>query len=72
MKKYVSFGLSALLAACAFGAVAGGNVEMGRAKVIYCASCHGAADERELPLWTGGSSRFAGMDPGRIVGALKA
>lgn len=58
-----------LLASAALGA---GNAELGKAKAVYCSSCHGADGGREVPLWTGGSSKLAGMPADKIVDALRA
>lgn len=51
---------------------AGGNAELGKAKAIYCTSCHGVTGETEVPLWSGEKSKLAGMAPDKFVAALKA
>ena len=49
-----------------------GNAEAGAAKSATCGACHGADGMREVPLWTGGNSHLAGMDPQRFANALNA
>jgi hemoglobin len=49
-----------------------GNVELGRAKSIFCGTCHGVDGKQELPMFTGGTARLAGMDQQRFVNAMKA
>jgi len=72
MKRKFWVVLAAVLSIVSLYAHAAGNVELGKAKAIYCTSCHGAAGEREVPLWTGGYSKLAGMAPDKFVAALKA
>lgn len=72
MKKVFLMGVAAILGLAPLYAYGGGNVEMGKAKAAYCSACHGVVGEREIPLWTGGSSRLTGMAPDKFVAALKA
>jgi hemoglobin len=51
---------------------AAGNAELGKAKSVYCATCHGAKGELELPLLKGGTSKLAGMAPDKFVLAMQA
>ncbi|MFA5081688.1 MAG: c-type cytochrome [Hydrogenophilaceae bacterium] len=53
-------------------AFAAGNPELGKAKAMYCATCHGASGERKLPMWQGGESALNELSASKIVAALKA
>jgi hemoglobin len=72
MNRTLRIGLAFALGVLTLPTFAAGNVELGKAKAVYCASCHGANGERELPLLMGGSSKLAGMAPDKFVLAIKA
>lgn len=72
MNVLMKTGLVITLGCMSLAASAAGNMELGKAKSIYCASCHGAQGERELPLLKGGSSKLAGMAPDKFVLAMQA
>lgn len=71
MKRFLTLGLAVALGLTALNAQGAGNVEMGKAKAAYCATCHGEDGKRDLPLITGGLSRLAGMEPAKFVRSLK-
>lgn len=72
MNGLMRMGLAIALGLVTLQGFAAGDAELGKAKSVYCASCHGASGERELPLLKGGSSRLAGMAPDKFVLAMKA
>lgn len=72
MNRAFRMGLAFALGLMALPTFAAGNAELGKAKAVYCASCHGVNGERELPLLKGGSSKLAGMAPDKFVLAMKA
>lgn len=72
MNRVLRISLAVALGMMTMQTFAAGNVELGRAKAVYCASCHGVNGERELPLLKGGSSKLAGMAPDKFVLALQA
>lgn len=72
MNRLMKTCLAVALGFLTLQAHAAGNVDLGKAKAVYCASCHGANGENVLPLLTGGSSKLAGMAPDRFVAALKS
>jgi hemoglobin len=63
--------MAGVLGFASLPALSAGNAELGRAKAIYCASCHGADGKNVLPLMTGGSARLAGMDQQKFINAMK-
>lgn len=72
MNRVRKMGLAIALGMLSFQAFATGNAEAGKAKAVYCATCHGTNGERELPLLKGGSSKLAGMAPDKFELAMKA
>jgi hemoglobin len=72
MKQLTTFLVAGVLGMAPLYAHAAGNTELGKAKAVFCTTCHGLTGQQELPLWTGGSSKLAGMDPDKFAGALKA
>lgn len=72
MNRVLKAGLAVALGLLSLQTYAAGNAEAGKAKSIYCASCHGLNGERELPLLKGGGSKLAGMAPDKFVLALQS
>jgi hemoglobin len=72
MSRKLKLVFALALGLAALNAQGAGNVELGKAKAVYCATCHGEDGKRELPMITGGSSRLAGMDPARFISGMKA
>ncbi|NTV95008.1 MAG: c-type cytochrome [Thiobacillus sp.] len=72
MIRISQLGLGIALGLLSLNIQAAGNPELGKAKAMYCATCHGAAGERKLPLWQGGESALADLSANKIVSALKA
>jgi hemoglobin len=72
MKKLLLTCLAGMLGLGALPAQSAGSVELGKAKSLYCVTCHGADGKREIPLITGGMARLDGMDPQKFVNAMKA
>lgn len=72
MKQLTTFLMAGLLGMAPLYAQAAGNVELGKAKAVFCTTCHGPTGQQEMPLWTGGTSKLAGMDPDKFASALKA
>jgi hemoglobin len=71
-RKLIWIGIVAAFGLAPLSGLGAGNVELGKAKAVYCTSCHGAQGEREVPLWTGGSSKLAGMASDKLVAAMQA
>jgi hemoglobin len=71
MKRVTPLLVAGMLALVSLQSLAAGDVELGRAKAIYCGSCHGPDGKREIPLLTGGTSHLAGMEPQKFVTALR-
>lgn len=72
MNQVLRMSLAVALGFMTLQTFAAGNADLGKAKSVYCATCHGANGERELALLTGGSSKLAGMAPDKFVQAMKA
>ena len=72
MNRVLRMGLAVALGFLTLPAFAAGNAELGKAKAVYCTSCHGASGEREIALLKGGSSKLAGMAPDKFVLAMQA
>jgi hemoglobin len=72
MNKLLLTCLAGVLGVASLPALSAGNVELGRAKSLYCATCHGADGKREILLLTGGTARLEGMDPQKFINAMKA
>jgi cytochrome c553 len=72
MKNMLKYCFLFFLGFVSLPAQSAGNVEMGKAKAIFCSVCHGFSGEVNVPLWSGGTTRLAGMPPDKFVNALKA
>lgn len=72
MNRVSKMGLAVVLGILSLQGFAAGNAEVGKAKAVYCTTCHGANGEREIALLKGGSSKLAGMAPDKFVLAMKA
>ena len=72
MKQVLRIGLAFGLGLMSLPAFAAGNVELGKAKAVYCTACHGEKGDREMTLLKGGNSKLAGMAPDKFVLAMKA
>lgn len=72
MKRHLKIALALLFGLSALNAYGAGDAQLGKAKAVYCATCHGEDGKRELPLITGGSSRLAGMEPAKFISGMKA
>lgn len=72
MNRISKICLGIALGFLSLNAVAAGDLELGKAKAMYCATCHGAAGERILPMWQGGESALNELSASKIVAALKA
>lgn len=72
MKRLMLACMAGVLGASIPSAQAAGSVELGKAKALYCVTCHGADGKRELPMLTGGVARLAGMAPQRFIPAMNA
>jgi len=72
LRNVIPLLLTSMLGFAALPSFAAGDVELGRAKAIYCGSCHGPDGKRDVPLLIGGNSRLAGMEANKFVAALKA
>jgi hemoglobin len=72
LKHLVNYCLAAVLGFAPLYALGAGNVELGKAKAVFCTACHGMNGQQELPLWSGGSSHLSGMAPDKFVSALRA
>jgi cytochrome c553 len=72
MKNLLKYGFLVALGVASLPVQSAGNVEMGKAKAIFCTVCHGFNGEVNVPLWSGGTTRLAGMPTDKFVNALKA
>lgn len=71
MNKLLLTFVAGLMGIASLPALSAGNVELGKAKSMYCVTCHGADGKNVLPMLTGGSARLAGMDQQKFVSAMK-
>ena len=60
------------LSAVSLPVSAAGDVELGKAKSIYCNTCHGVDGKNEIAMFAGGTARLGGMDQQQFVNAMKA
>jgi hemoglobin len=72
LTRFSTLAIAALMGAGAGNVQAAGNAELGKTKAMYCVSCHGVEGKQELPMFTGGVAKLAGMDQQKFVNAMKA
>ena len=72
MKRLSILTVAMILGFASLTASGAGNIELGKAKSVYCGTCHGINGERELPLLIGGSSHLAGMGQSELMAGIKA
>ena len=72
MNKLLFGCLVGTLSAVSLPVYAAGDVELGKAKSIYCNTCHGMDGQHEIEMFSGGTARLGGMDPQKFVAAMKA
>lgn len=72
LNHFSTLAIAALMGIAASNVHAAGNAELGKSKAIYCVTCHGVDGKQELPMFTGGVAKLAGMDQQRFINALKA